>query len=1198
MVEHLPVPTGQEPSPAMSTLGREWKQDKWVYKTALKIALEIGEEGLKALIPGGGLLVKAAKGMLDLSDAADDAEVGEQIERLLAIGGKTGQEVEEVGILAQLILLRQDEILERIEAKALPVGKPELDEIARQTALVAYRNWIAQDYLYADYRGIEGLTREGQAAALLLDQVYVKPRLRPEREQQETATRETLLLKQLEDQDLTRIERARVQEEYAALTGKRWGSRLGEAQPGLDIGDALGKTRQAVILGGPGVGKSVLLRYLARTCALGTEAAQVRLSWPEAPLPILIPLAAFADVRGANPQLSLRDFLEQRMTKRGGEALRQAVAAVLDAGDAIVLFDGIDEIPDPAARIAVVRGVEQFLGDHSQTRGIVTSRPYGYIRLAGTIEHLTLGNFSDEQVSEFVVRWQRAFECWRRPQASDLKAADAEAKAMIEEIKKHEKVAELARNPLMLVIVALIRYEGGKLPEKRVQLYERAVRTLMETWNRWRSEPGINVGGVELPYEKLVQVWGRIAEWTRREKPTGVVHREELQRRLIETLEELEFDEDDPEATADSYLNAAVEKAGLLEERGHKVFAFWHPTFEEFLAAGELARTPGRLLPLRDDPRWHEVILLTLGFIGVIKHDQDAATALLDRVAHDTPTPLEPLFLSHLRLAAACIADDVGTKRSSGDRLIGELAECLPSLPYGRFHLSFVNTVRALPRLRPSTTTFRSLAALVKHPSWEARMEAVRLIANLAASSEAARDLCTSSLGDHNSDVQLHAAIGLIRAGDRRPEVLAALRYWSSSLAHARVTVADLMRVFPELRPALLGAEDPSVRLAAAWLLLELGEADDQVIGALVSGLGAEEPGLRLQAAGVLLQLGKADDQVIGVLVSSLGAEDPGLRLEAARLLVELGKADDQVIGALVSSLGAEDPGLRLEAARLLVELGKADDQVIGALVSGLGAEDTWLRLQAAGVFLQLGKADNQVIGALVSWLGAEDPGLRREAARLLVELGKADDQVIGALVSWLGAEDPGLRREAARLLVELGKADDQVIGALVSGLGAEDPGLRREAARLLVELGKADDQVIGALVSWLGAEDPGLRLEAARLLVELGKADDQVIGALVSGLGAEDTWLRLQVTRLLVELASERPEVFEALVQRAHPKAWTALSAWGKLRNQEPLTEQDGRALAEVVSVRKDDGENRRAAREVVFNALWQIGTELELVA
>ena len=221
--------------------------------------------------------------------------------------------------------------------------------------------------------------------------------------------------------------------------------------------------------------------------------------------------------------------------------------------------------------MVVVRAMEQFLADHAAVRCVVTSRPYGYIRLPGTIEHFLLGNFSDEQVEEFIDNWQRAFALWRHPQAPNLDGAATEAREMIDEIRKHEKVAELARNPLMLVIIALIRYEQVETPGKAGAALRSRSQDPDGYLDRWRSLPQISVGGSELPYERMVQVWGRVAEWTRREKPTGVVHREELRRCLIATLEDLEFDEEDPQATADSYLNAAVERAGLLEEGAERL---------------------------------------------------------------------------------------------------------------------------------------------------------------------------------------------------------------------------------------------------------------------------------------------------------------------------------------------------------------------------------------------------------------------------------------------------------------------------------------------------------------------------------------------------------------------------------------------------------------------------------------------------
>ena len=239
-------------------------------------------------------------------------------------------------------MLVQQKALARLQEPGLALGKLQLDEIAKRTALTAYRTRIAQDYLYADYRGIEGLTQERHAAALLLDHVYVKPRLQLERSTVDAAPDEHDLLKQLEDEDLSPSERIRLEEEFAALTGKRWGSRRPGDQPGSSVGDALANVRHAVILGGPGVGKSVLLRYLARTCALGVEETKERLGWHEAAVPILIQLAAFADARSREPALSLRVLIERRIAETGGDALVQAMDGELRTGNAIVLFDGVD----------------------------------------------------------------------------------------------------------------------------------------------------------------------------------------------------------------------------------------------------------------------------------------------------------------------------------------------------------------------------------------------------------------------------------------------------------------------------------------------------------------------------------------------------------------------------------------------------------------------------------------------------------------------------------------------------------------------------------------------------------------------------------------------------------------------------------------------------------------------------------------
>jgi len=397
------------------------------------------------------------------------------------------------------------------------------------------------------------------------------------------------------------------------------------------------------------------------------------------------------------------------------------------------------------------------------------------------------------------------------------------------------------------------------------------------------------------------------------------------------------------------YLNAATDRAGLLEERGRDIFAFWHPTFEEFLAAVELA-TPtakaiDRLLPLRNDPRWREVILLAVGYIGMINKDPDTATAIVEAILDREHGPLEPLLHSDLRLAANCISDDVGVKRAAAQRVIRELAVLIQEKPYRQFTEVFNRTVRGVSRLRPTSETVAALTPLAKHGYWDVLMEVTRLFSNVAADNDEARRQCESLLNDLGSYIKCHAALGLARAADFRPKVWQALSLFRSEAAQIESAAQDFFSFITEgaikSLTDLLTAEDPGLRYNAASLLKDLGRADEQVINALLSWLTAEKPWPDIEAASLLKDLGRADEQVINALVSWLTAEDPGLRIEAAKLLKDLGRADEQVINAIVSWLTAEDPGLRYDAASLLKELMESDDSLVETVLGKAQAQSS-----------------------------------------------------------------------------------------------------------------------------------------------------------------------------------------------------------------------------------------------------------------
>jgi hypothetical protein len=815
--------------------------------------------------------------------------------------------------LAMTIYSRRERFLKQFISHGVSTDSKQLIDFALNTALIAYRGELIKEFQYAQQRGIEGLTSiRDHTFSPLLDDIYIQPRLLSSRELATGRDRENFLLRALDERDPPRGDRARLEEEFAVISGERWRpGKIKQESKGLSIGEALGSARHAVLIGGPGVGKSVLTRYLALKSSMGVDEMHARFGWPkdsEELTPIIVSLARFVDARQRGECSTLRDFIDRTMVERGGEALRQAIAQEAAAGRVIFLFDGVDEVPGYEKRSAVVQAVDEFIRNHEANRFLVTSRPYGYIPLQRQIEHFQLPNFDSEQVADFLRKWQRAFEQFRHPQSPDLAEAKKQAEEMIAEIESNPKVSELASNPLMLVIIALIRYEQARLPQQRVQLYNRALNTLMDTWNSWRSQlAGVDLRQ-QLKIDELVIVWANIAEWTRREKPTGVVHRNELKRKLVEVLIAEGLDDGKPEATAESYLLAAADRAGLLEERGLDVFAFWHPTFEEFLAAVKLT-TPTKkaienLRPPRDDPRWREVIRLAAGYAGIVLRDRNTATEIVEAMAEGDGHTLEPLLHGHLRLAVDCIADDIGVKRGTVEAVVVRLAEAIQTHPYAPMTTAFTETIRSLPRLRLSPETVDSLALLAKHPDSVVRMEATRWISNVVDENANACKFCEELFKDRDPNVRCHAALGLLRTGDYRPEIweaLARMDFWfnSTHLKYFPEELASLPRqAFEGLLP-VLAAKGSAVRLWAAKLLHEWGESDPQLLDALRSWLAAEDPWLRSEAAQLLQEIAEKDDE-IAMQMARMIAPDPLESLAACRRITHQEKILANDVAALI----------------------------------------------------------------------------------------------------------------------------------------------------------------------------------------------------------------------------------------------------------------------------------------------------------
>ena len=82
--------------------------------------------------------------------------------------------------------------------------------------------------------------------------------------------------------------------------------------------------------------------------------------------------------------------------------------AKLKNGDAIVMFDGLDEIFDISKREEVITDIKRFINDYKNVRVIVTSRVIGYQQKKlrdADFNHFMLQDLGSEQVEDFIQLW-------------------------------------------------------------------------------------------------------------------------------------------------------------------------------------------------------------------------------------------------------------------------------------------------------------------------------------------------------------------------------------------------------------------------------------------------------------------------------------------------------------------------------------------------------------------------------------------------------------------------------------------------------------------------------------------------------------------------------------------------------------------------------------------------------------------------
>lgn len=379
--------------------------------------------------------------------------------------------------------------------------------------------------------------------------------------------------------------------EHAAMALERYrtfGERLSKPDDTVFEAEWTGRFfRHAVVVAGPGLGKSTLITKLANVYA--TDCCVI--------LKVSLKSVAAAMRSGTS--------FEDSVFKLGldGSNVSSTELGHVDLQDLILLADGLDECGDQHHQVAA--GLVKFVNGYPALRVVVTTRPIGYetTELADWRHYFLLApDISDG----------------RKSLAALLKSGsdNTEITVFAEEIANRELSATAAADtisasPHMLGMAASVILQKGSLPQSRTQLYDRMI-SLLENSPR---KPGSQLGQGAAVRARVLDTLG----WNILQDP--IAHEKKLVQSCSESLS--------PELgttvlMASTYVEPALlywEEVGLVERLFHDgttLRSFIHKTFAEFAAARYLVALPtetmrDQLASIVDDPAWGEVVSFAAG---------------------------------------------------------------------------------------------------------------------------------------------------------------------------------------------------------------------------------------------------------------------------------------------------------------------------------------------------------------------------------------------------------------------------------------------------------------------------------------------------------------------------------------------------------------------------------------------------------
>ncbi|CAF0815132.1 unnamed protein product [Rotaria sordida] len=302
------------------------------------------------------------------------------------------------------------------------------------------------------------------------------------------------------------------------------------------------------------------------------------------------------------------------------DCLSNALNDYIKQGQALIILDGLDEIPVSEQRSKIINLVENFVENYVQTSTgisvfdnphmnrvfddpfrlggnqlIVTSRIVGYhaAPLDGQFAHYTIRPMDEEHMKDFVDYWffNVHKQILETLELSMDNQGERHGEALKEELEKLENIGlrDVASNSCLMSFICTVSFqqaEDSSLPTQRILLYEQIVRSMLSLWS---------TKGTTIHIPKLTRILSDIATHIHQNSASGLIHEEKMKEVCVESLKvflnKKVYTEEDIRAIekqASEFVRIFREDVGILAARGESLYGFLHLTFQEYFTCLKL----------------------------------------------------------------------------------------------------------------------------------------------------------------------------------------------------------------------------------------------------------------------------------------------------------------------------------------------------------------------------------------------------------------------------------------------------------------------------------------------------------------------------------------------------------------------------------------------------------------------------------